>query len=300
MPTILVVDDSDVDRRLTGGLLSRDGSFDVKYARDGSEALNILRGAKPDLVLTDLHMPNRGGLMLIEACRIHHEDLPVVMMTGQGSEDMAVEALKAGAAGYVSKAELAQRLVETINDVLRRAQEDLTARRLIRKLVESEFQFELENDPELIPPLVEMIEQLLSGLGLCDSVRRMRVGSAVREAVNVAMVCGNLEMPPESLQSGDADAAQDHAIGIACRRVEPPYENRKVELHMRFSTRQAEISIRHQGPAFWPDQPLVPNNESLSDPRHRVLVLLQSFVDEVQYSSDGCGVTLLVNKKTRE
>ncbi|HEY2250339.1 MAG TPA: response regulator, partial [Planctomycetaceae bacterium] len=61
MPTVLVVDDSEVDRRLVGGLLERQGSCSVVYACDGRAALKMFETAVPDLVLTDLQMPEMDG-----------------------------------------------------------------------------------------------------------------------------------------------------------------------------------------------------------------------------------------------
>ena len=64
MPTILVVDDSEVDRRLVGGLLQREANYVVRFAHNGREALNDIRKLVPDLVLTDMNMPERDGLGL--------------------------------------------------------------------------------------------------------------------------------------------------------------------------------------------------------------------------------------------
>ena len=85
MAKVLVVDDSAVDRRLVGGLLSRDGKHQVEYAVDGTDALSKLREYSPDLVVTDLQMPNRSGLELVSAIRLHHSNVPVILTTGHGS-----------------------------------------------------------------------------------------------------------------------------------------------------------------------------------------------------------------------
>ena len=67
MPRVLVVDDSAVDRRFVGGLLSKAGRYQVDFAEDGSQALAQMRKAPPDLIVTDLQMPNRNGLELVAA-----------------------------------------------------------------------------------------------------------------------------------------------------------------------------------------------------------------------------------------
>lgn len=297
MPSVLIVDDSDVDRRLAGGLLTKCGRYEVQYARDGSEALAQLHKSRPSLVLTDLYMPDRGGLMLVEACRIHYENLPVVLMTGQGSENLVVEALKAGAAGYVSKEALAERLVDTLDDVLSHVQEDQSARKLISRLVKSEFFFELENDPDLVPPLVEMVQQMLGGLGICNTVDCMRIGVALKEVALTSMICGNLNLPPQTLAGGDDPSLEEVQI-IARRRTQSPYRERRLQVELHFSPQQARVTLRHQGQPLWDERMLRPLlDEQLDDPLMRAAVLMQSFCDSVEIHPNGTEVTLIKQRQ---
>ena len=112
MPSVLVVDDSAVDRRLAAGLLRNEGNWQVELAESAEQALARLAGSPVDLVLTDLRMPGMDGLALLKAIRLQYANLPVVLMTAEGSEDLAVEALRQGAASYVPKQQLAAMLVE--------------------------------------------------------------------------------------------------------------------------------------------------------------------------------------------
>jgi CheY-like chemotaxis protein len=281
MPSVLIVDDSELDRRLAGGLLTNTGRYEIAFARDGSEALAQLRTTRPAAVLTDLHMPNRGGLMVIEACRLHHANLPVVLMTGQGSECLAVEALKAGAAGYVAKTNLAERLVDTLDDVLSHANHDQTGRRLLERMVRSEFAYELENQPDLVPPLIEKAEQMLAGLGVCDPVDCLRVGAALKELVRAAMLRGNLELPAEA-QWADEQSPLEELQAIARRRSKRPFSERRVQVEFRFESHEARFRVRHQGPRLWtPDMLTTVNDDHLDDSAMRPLVLMRAFCDEV-------------------
>ena len=94
MPTVLVVDDSEVDRRIVGGLLEKHGGCVVNYAPDGKAALAQIESAIPDLVLTDLQMPEMNGLELVAAIKGDYPLTPVILMTAQGSEEIAAEALR--------------------------------------------------------------------------------------------------------------------------------------------------------------------------------------------------------------
>jgi CheY-like chemotaxis protein len=294
MPSVLVVDDSEVDRRLVTGLLAKSGRYEVQIAENGSQALAALRTSHPAVLLTDLHMPGRGGLSLIEACRMHHANIPVVLMTGMGSENLAVEALKAGAAGYVPKSLLAERLVETIDDVLRHAEQDESARRLVGQMTRSEFRFELENNPDLAPPLVDMAEQLLAGLEICNRVDCMRVGSALKAVVSAVMLQGNLELSPEA---ADDDGVAARSQAVARRAGQSPYRDRRVQVDLRFQPLEARFTVKHQGPPLWTNDHLkAVSDEGLSDPTLRPIALMQAFCDEVRLGPEG-EVTLVVRKK---
>jgi len=99
---LLVVDDEEPQRVMLSKILTRAG-FDVTTAADGREALTRLGAGSFDLLLTDQRMPALDGLELLQEARRLHPDLPVVLMTAYGSVSRAVEAMKLGAADYLSK-----------------------------------------------------------------------------------------------------------------------------------------------------------------------------------------------------
>src|SRR5262245_27972967 len=150
MPTVLVVDDSAVDRRLAGGLLSKGENLQVEYAASGEEALARLREERATLIVTDLVMPGISGLELVDQVAQKYPEIPVILMTGKGSEEIAVEALRAGAASYVPKGVLHQHLLTTVQDVLDMVHQRHSHARLMGCLQRGQFQFVLGNDASLI------------------------------------------------------------------------------------------------------------------------------------------------------
>src|SRR5689334_16667921 len=117
MASILVVDDSAVDRVRVEKLLGKEG-YSVRAVTGGQEALDVFKQEPPDLVLTDMQMPEMDGLQLVEEIRGKYPAVPVILMTAHGSEEIAVAALQKGAASYVPKRNLAHDLAETIANVL--------------------------------------------------------------------------------------------------------------------------------------------------------------------------------------
>ncbi len=99
---ILVVDDEETVCRSVSKILSRKG-YSVDDAFSADEAVKKINESAFDLVITDLMMPNTGGLELLKIIRDHYPELDVIMITGYASIESAVAATRLGAAGYLPK-----------------------------------------------------------------------------------------------------------------------------------------------------------------------------------------------------
>ncbi len=118
--TVLVVDDSVSMRQMVSFTLSGAG-YAVVEAGDGKEAVDKLNGgAKPNLVITDLNMPNMDGIALIKAVRgmPAHKFTPILMLTTESSDDKKKEGQSAGATGWVVKPFNPEQMLATIKKVL--------------------------------------------------------------------------------------------------------------------------------------------------------------------------------------
>jgi CheY-like chemotaxis protein len=299
MATVLVVDDSAVDRRYVGGVLARDGRFQVEYAEDGAQALARMRQVCPDVVVTDLQMPNRNGLELVTAVRMHHPGVPVILMTAHGSEDLAVEALQRGAANYVPKPQLGERLLESVDEALAMARADRTYERLISCLKRCDFLFELDNDPALVDPLVDLVQQMVAGMGLTDATGRFRIGAALKEALLNAIYRGNLEISFQQMQDTRVALLEGRGEDLARqRRATEPYKSRKVRVSIAMDPTQARFVVADEGPGFDPAAIPQPGAPGTLDPDcGRGLVLMRAFMDEVAYSAKGNEVTLVKRRE---
>src|SRR5262249_1712877 len=114
MHHILVVDDNPIDRELARSVLEKRVGFHVEFAANGIEAVEHLEATTPLAIVTDLQMPEMDGLALVRAVHRRFPTIPVVLMTAHGSEQLAVEALVAGAADYVPKQRLAIDLLRVV------------------------------------------------------------------------------------------------------------------------------------------------------------------------------------------
>jgi CheY-like chemotaxis protein len=290
VPTILVVDDSPIDRRLAGGLLEKQFECTVQYAGDGKEALQQMARQLPDLVVSDLQMPEMNGLELVAAVKWDYPLVPVILMTGQGSEEIAAQALREGAASYVPKKMLAEDLVPTVQRILLGSYEDRTHSQLMHYLETSDAVFVLGNDLALIKSLVNHLQQMLRCLPLADETERLRVGIALEEALMNAYYHGNLEVGAALGKTG----RQAYEQLARQRRCESPYRERRIRVHANVSRAEAVFVIRDQGPGF--DVSQLPAVASLPDAEHRAgrgVILMRTIMDEVTYNEAGNEVTLI-------
>ena len=288
MPLVLVVDDSQVDRVLAGRLLSRGEGVTVNFASNGLDALSSIRSSPPDLVVSDLQMPEMDGLAPVEAVRREHPGLPVILMTARGSETIAVEALRRGAAGYIPKSDLANQLEETVQSVLEAIQADRGHGRVMHTLSRIECSFILRNDPELIPSLVGHIQEMLRCMPLGDEAERLRVGRAIGQALWIAHEHGNLELP---LDGGLSDAEVDELSRT--RRSSLPWSERRLEVRLAISPEAAIVTINHEGPPIrLRDLPRNLEEEAVEKHRLSRFLLLRAVMDEVDFQETHPCITL--------
>jgi CheY-like chemotaxis protein/anti-sigma regulatory factor (Ser/Thr protein kinase) len=300
MVTVLVVDDSEVDRRLVGELLAEQWRPGIQFAANGREAVARMEESVPEVVITDLQMPEMDGLELVDHVRLHHPRVPVILMTAFGSELLAVEALRRGAASYVPKSQLAERLASTLDEVLALAQAKSSYEHLIGCLTGTEFNFCLENDESLVDALVSLVQQMVVGMEFCDFTGRLRIGVALNEALRNALYHGNLEISFEQLQRTREELLQGQSSEfLDRRRMERPYRDRRIFVKASLYPDEVRLVVRDEGDGF--DVKAVPDPddpESLEPERGRGLSLMRTLMDEVVYNAEGNEVTLIKRRET--
>jgi len=296
MANLLVVDDSKVDRLRAGGLLQRETSWRISYASNGREALELMQSGLPDLVICDLQMPEMNGLELVEAVKRDFPAIPIILMTARGSEEIAAEALRKGAASYVPKSRLADNLCDTVNRMLAAARADRSHSRLMHSLEKATVRFRLRNDLELIDPLVGHLQELLRSIPLGTESERLRVGVAVKHALLIAHHHGNLEIP---LNEDLSD--QDFVRVAASRRDEEPYASRSVVIEARISVAEAQFHIRHEGPGLVDvEANLQIDGDAIDCQWLSSFVLVRSVMDRVTLADNGRTMRLVKKAVTSD
>jgi DNA-binding NarL/FixJ family response regulator len=290
MAIVLVVDDSAMQRHLATNLLKQLADIELIEANAGKAAIAMIERHRPDVVLTDLQMPGMNGLELVDYVRKHHPSVPVVLMTAFGSEDIAIEALRRGAASYVSKRRMATDLTDTVRSLLGVVRCQRDTQRVMDQITERESHFEIENDLSLVGPLVDHIEAGLARLNLCDETDLIRVAVALREALANAIDHGNLELRSE-LRATDPSAY--YRLRDERRRAEP-YAARRVHVAVRETRTEARFVVHDEGRGFDPSiLPDATDPANLEREYGRGLLLIRTFMDTVHHDDGGRQITMV-------
>ncbi|MCG8549437.1 MAG: sigma-54 dependent transcriptional regulator [Desulfobacterales bacterium] len=134
-PAVLIVDDESTIIDSLEGILSDDG-FEVIHAFNGYEALKKIDSHSPDIVLLDIWMPGMDGIDTLKEIKQNHPSLPVVMITGHGSIESAVDATKSGAFDFLEKPLSIDKVILTINNALNFRKLEEENRYLRKKAIE--------------------------------------------------------------------------------------------------------------------------------------------------------------------
>ncbi len=290
MVRVLVVEDAPTESQLTAGLLEKRPEWILSFASNGSEALKAMARQRPDVVLSDLKMPRMDGLELLRAIRERFSQIPVVILTTPQSAEIAMQALRSGAANYVAKKSRPEQLISVLEMVLAANGRRRNHQPLMESLTLKQVEFVVPNDRRLIPALIDYLQEAGVRMGVFGEVERTRIGVALEEALLNALVHGNLEVSSELRLRHDGA----YEKLIAFRREKVPYCDRKLTINARFTPAEARYVIRDEGLGF--DLAAVPDPtdlEHLDKPSGRGLLLMRAFLDEVSYNGRGNEVTLI-------
>ena len=173
--SILIVDDEPQIRRVLRATLSSQG-YAVAEARSGDEALDQIRGERPDLVLLDVNLPGHSGLEICREIR-DSSDIPIIMLTVRNSERDKVQALDAGADDYVVKPFSSEELMARIRAALRRS----TPTESLPPFVSADLKIDFEKRSVLVkgqpvrltPKEFELLHHLVTNQGKAQPHRRL-------------------------------------------------------------------------------------------------------------------------------
>ena len=158
MAKILIVDDEVPIRRTLRDILEFEG-YEVDEASDGLECVSKVQKEKYDVVITDIKMPKMDGIEALERLQILSPETPVIMVSGHGTIDTAVEAVKKGAFDFISKPPDLNRMLITVRNAIERA-DLVNTTQVLRKQVKSSKGVNMIGESAPILEIKKMLEKV--------------------------------------------------------------------------------------------------------------------------------------------
>lgn len=147
MSKILIIEDEAAIRRVLAKILSEENdSYQVEDAQDGLQGLDKIKNNDYDLVLCDIKMPKMDGVEVLEAVKKIKPEIPMVMISGHGDMETAIQTMRLGAFDYISKPPDLNRLLNTVRNALDKKQL-LVENKILKKKVSKNYEMIGKSDP---------------------------------------------------------------------------------------------------------------------------------------------------------
>jgi len=158
MATILIIDDEEAIRNALRDILEME-EYEVEEAKDGIDALSKIKQNSYDAIICDIKMPKMDGMEVLERVQLICPDVPIIMISGHGDIDTAVETVKKGAFDYISKPPDLNRLLITIRNALDKSSLVSETKVLKKKITKSKTQ-EIVGNSAGINKIKETIDRI--------------------------------------------------------------------------------------------------------------------------------------------
>jgi len=158
MSKILIIEDEAAIRRVLKKIISEENdAYQVEEAEDGLAGIELIKNNDYDLVLCDIKMPKMDGVEVLEKARKIKPEIPMVMISGHGDLDTAVNTMRLGAFDYISKPPDLNRLLNTVRNALDRKELVVENKRLKKKVSKN---YEMIGESDAITHIKEIIEKV--------------------------------------------------------------------------------------------------------------------------------------------
>ncbi len=270
---------------------AQERGFSVVAVPDSEAAMVRIQEAAPDIVITDLFLPDGAGLALVKELKARHEPCQVIAMGNNASERLIVDALRAGAIDYLHKPVAEDELIS----VLQHARDFLPCNPLdVAGARRFDCTLTIDSDPAYIPSVISwLLRMTASSLPL---VQRIHIQGALQEILFNAVEHGNLEILDQEKQKALADGSYGQLL--AQRLAQAHLRERLVTIRV-FHERSAdrlEYRITDEGKGF-PWRTVLSRSEEIRESEGasgRGIVLTRAFFPSLTYNERGNEATITV------
>ena len=284
---MLIVDDQEALRGLLSRLLLREG-FEPIEAADGVQAVELFRTRSPLVVVSDIMMPRMDGLALLNEVKRIDRRAVVILMTGQGNEEILLGALRGGATNFFRKPFNVKDLLAEIRKVVDFRIGAARSTLFSPFLTAETKSFVIPRADSAYFPIVNQITLQLPCILPEEDILNLKIG--IEEMITNALEHGNLGISFEEKNKAIADDMLPELLAERGRKSDAA--GRTIRISSRLTLDAFEVTVRDEGQGFdWRSLPAVASQNLMSF-NGRGIFLTKIYFDEVVYNNTGTEVTL--------
>jgi len=283
---IAVVDDEEEIRGVLTKKLSKFG-YTVLALENAEDLLEILKKDEKavDLVITDIKLRGMDGIELLQYIDRLDHPMPVLLITGHGNIEHAIQALRYGAYDFIRKPFDLTSLTSSVNRILRSKREEKLTDDVGRYIQYEKRIFEIPSDTTANNVISYILTKDLTSAGLCNRTIAGNISLALKEAIDNAIIHGNLEISSDIIED---EGIKEFYAEVTKRKSQKKYSNRKITIYYELSDNYVEFIIEDEGLGF--------NFKLLPDPTYpenfyknsgRGLLIIRTLMDEVDWNEKG-------------
>jgi YesN/AraC family two-component response regulator len=289
MKKILVIDDEEPVRDVLKAALVENG-YSVFEAENGKKGVEKFIDVNPDIIITDVNMPEMSGIDVTKKIKDMKSDADVVIMTGYGTEDLVVQSLRSGATNYIKKPVDFKELMSILDSLILKRENRRRFEVLKEIVVREEKTLSIGNN---IAKIWGTVNQILFNLPQKIeeiSVEGLKIG--LYEILVNAIEHGNLGITYE--EKKEALSSNTYNKLLKQRLKEADTAGKKVTIKSTFSRQQLQVEIEDEGNGFnYKELSFLEDPETLLSAHGRGILLASLYFDVIEYHGSGNSVTLI-------
>ncbi|MCB1188303.1 response regulator [bacterium] len=292
--TILIVDDEEIIRNVLKRKLEQSTDYKVHTAGDGVPALELFKEQNIDLVISDLMMSEMNGIELLRNLKQIKPGIPVIIITGYGTLDDAIEAIHLGAEDFIKKPFDINDVIETIEKTFRKMAEEADQREIIKYIEDENIRLAIPSDFEFLNTVINYVFSHLRARWLVNDENLHDVKVCMYEALTNAFEHGNLGIPGDE-KSRLLETSQQAWRDFLMERMQDPVNREKqIEVNLQISETRMSLRVRDQGTGFDFDNHFKDvEPELLFRSSGRGLLLIRSLMDEMWFEDGGRALVMV-------
>lgn len=293
---VLIVEDDFFSRQYFESIV-KTLKYECRAVENGEEGLKTFQTFKPDIILSDIQMPKKNGLELLEDIRLQKSDVIVVMITAFDSEDYAIKALQLGANNYLKKPINHDNLLRILRKYKGILENRSIKKNIIDSIIRREFTMKIKSEINIVSIIVEQLIHEVETIFEDNELISIQLGLV--ELVTNSVEHGNLEIDyqekTEALDNNTLEALYEERLS------DPKKANRFVTIEFNQNTEYCQWLIKDEGDGFdWQNVKNPLEGESILELHGRGIFISRFQFDELEYLGNGNTVRVLKKRTKKE